>query len=419
MSEVKEKLGKLSLTNQYQVNFSSLNQTVLDYLQTLGIDNAKNFLSRDLGIYCSEASLPASAFATGEVKDNFMGIPQEFAHTRLYTDIDFSFYIDSDYTNLRIFEGWMDFISSGSIGEIGELTDNYYKRYRYPDEYKVQTMFISKFEKNIGSQIDYQFINTFPKTMTTIPVSYGDAELLKVNVTFNYDRYVVNPKGSFTSSNLSTFSDVERTLFRSFDRISSYASNSRKAIPIPDFDSNKSDNADFDLTSFKDAMEAGEQFFKDNPEYLKYQSLGKDLKIDFSKSDVPSKVSIKDSFTLTDELYPNKYKDLGKDLNIDFNYKNDKSGLSIKDSFGATGGGKQASDNNQKISEEKQMSGLRAVYEIVNPFSDFNKEQRSKKSKATSGGDNKIGSDPTKDHRLGEDSKGKYRINSRGRKVYY
>ena len=35
------------------------------------------------------------------------------------------------------------------------------------------------------------------------------------------------------------------------------------------------------------------------------------------------------------------------------------------------------------------------------------------------GVDNKIGSDPTKDHRLGEDSKGKYRINSRGRKVYY
>ena len=114
MQDVKEKLGKLSLTNQYQVNFSSLKKTITDYLELNGIDNAKEFLSRDAGLLCSDASLPASAFATGEVKDNFMGIPQEFAHTRLYTDIDFTFYVDQDYTLLRIFEGWMDYIASGA-----------------------------------------------------------------------------------------------------------------------------------------------------------------------------------------------------------------------------------------------------------------------------------------------------------------
>ena len=41
-----------------------------------------------------------------------MGIPQEFAHTRLYTDIDLLL-VDYDYTNLRIFEGWIDYIHSG------------------------------------------------------------------------------------------------------------------------------------------------------------------------------------------------------------------------------------------------------------------------------------------------------------------
>ena len=114
MQDVKEKLGKLSLTNQYQVNFSSLKKTITDYLELNGIDNAKEFLSRDAGLLCSDASLPASAFATGEVKDNFMGIPQQFAHTRLYTDIDFTFYVDQDYTLLRIFEGLMDYIASGA-----------------------------------------------------------------------------------------------------------------------------------------------------------------------------------------------------------------------------------------------------------------------------------------------------------------
>ena len=50
MQDVKEKLGKLSLTNQYQVNFSSLNKTITDYLELNGIDNAKEFLSRDAGL---------------------------------------------------------------------------------------------------------------------------------------------------------------------------------------------------------------------------------------------------------------------------------------------------------------------------------------------------------------------------------
>jgi hypothetical protein len=189
MSEVKEKLGKLSLTNQYQVHFSNLNQTVMNYLQRLGIDNARNYLSRDLGILCSEASLPASAFATGEVKDNFMGVPQEFAHTRLYTDIDFTFYVDEDYTSLSIFEGWMDYISSGA--DVDPDQKAFYRRFKYPDDYKCNTMTITKFEKNIERTLMYEFKNAFPKSITSLPVTYGTADLMKVTVSFNYDRYTV------------------------------------------------------------------------------------------------------------------------------------------------------------------------------------------------------------------------------------
>ena len=192
MQDVKDKLGKLSITNQYQVNFSSLKKTITDYLEIIGLDYAKEFLSRDAGILCSEASLPASAFATGEVKDNFMGIPQEFAHTRLYTDIDFTFYVDQDYTLLRIFEGWMDYIASGADTDgVGPGQRGFYRRFKYPNDYKCDTMSITKFEKNLGRTLLYEFVNAFPKSITPIPVTYGTADLLKVTVSFNYDRYVV------------------------------------------------------------------------------------------------------------------------------------------------------------------------------------------------------------------------------------
>jgi hypothetical protein len=62
-----------------------------------------------------------------------------------------------------------------------------------PNQYKVDTMSITKFEKNAkGTKLQYDFINAFPKGMTSIPLSYGPAEILKVTVTFNYDRYVVD-----------------------------------------------------------------------------------------------------------------------------------------------------------------------------------------------------------------------------------
>jgi hypothetical protein len=167
-----------------------------------------------MGIMCFDASLPASALATAEVKDNFMGVPQEFAHSRLYTDIDFSFYIDKDYTLLRIFEGWMDYITSGAETEVEDLQKPFYRRMRYPDDYKVSSMYISKFEKNLDRALTYQFINAFPKSITPVPVTYGSADLLKVSVSFNYDRYIVNRKRrqpSILSSIFNLFSSAEST----------------------------------------------------------------------------------------------------------------------------------------------------------------------------------------------------------------
>ena len=198
MRDAKDIFGKISQTNHYVVSFSALNNAVVNHIRRkFGVSDVRDFVSRKSGLLCSEAVLPASGYATAQVKGDFMGIPQEFAHTRLYTDINFTFYVDNDYKNLRIFEGWMDYISSGS-GQ-NENTDFYYRRFQYPDTYKVDTMYISKFERDYKNEMVYQFRNAFPKSMTSIPVAYGTADLLKINVTFNYDRYIINP-GSYSGS---------------------------------------------------------------------------------------------------------------------------------------------------------------------------------------------------------------------------
>ena len=185
-------MGPLAQTNHFLVTISSLTPEVESYIQAFSnASDFRRFLAERGGILCSDASLPTSSYATAEVKDNFMGIPQQFAHTRIYTDIDFTFYVDENYTLLKIFEGWMEYISSGASPFMEQQTKSFYRRMRYPDSYKCNTLYINKFEKNFRRTMRYQFINAFPKAMSSVPVSYGSAEILKVTVSFNYDRYIV------------------------------------------------------------------------------------------------------------------------------------------------------------------------------------------------------------------------------------
>jgi len=214
MSDMKS-YGNLARTNLFQVTIESggwlplssgEGQSFADHLTNnllyYRISNFDTEIKDKIQILCAEATLPASSYATAEVKDNYMGIPQEFAHTRINTDIDFTFYIDRDYKMLMFFEAWMDFISGGNNPNITpaepslyDKDNNYYRRFKYPKQYKNSQFFIKKFEKDWNTSnatnISYQLINAFPKSIASIPVSYGEAELMKVTVTMNYDRYRV------------------------------------------------------------------------------------------------------------------------------------------------------------------------------------------------------------------------------------
>jgi len=186
-------MGPLAQTNHFLVTISSLTPEVESYIQSFSnASDFRRFLAERGGILCSDAVLPTSTLATAEVKDNFMGVPQQFAHTRIYTDLDFSFYVDEDYNLLKIFEGWMEYISSGANSSTLADDRAYFRRMRYPDSYKCDTMYINKFEKNFKKTMRYRFVNVFPKAMSAVPVAYGPADILKVNVSFNFDRYIVN-----------------------------------------------------------------------------------------------------------------------------------------------------------------------------------------------------------------------------------
>lgn len=176
-----------SIANLYEVSFSGF---------PVGIpDIEKEFVERELGLLCSDASLPATSFGTLEVNGHYQGRTEVFAHTRIYPSLSLSFYETRDHKTLMFFEEWQRFVTEEGSAE---ASFNHFYRMRFPSEYKCDSIFITKFEKNYrgsgySDTLVYQFIRAFPRNVTSVPVSYGQSEFTKVTVEFAYDRYIVNP----------------------------------------------------------------------------------------------------------------------------------------------------------------------------------------------------------------------------------
>lgn len=224
VSDIKGKLMQPALTSHYEVYFHPPSEKLskfINYGKDLRINNELTDL---LSLSCSEASLPGSTLATHELNNDFTGVTQRHAYRRLYDDrADFTFYVNHEYTQIRFFETWMRFITGEDIKTANTLGRSY--RVSYPKYYKT-TINITKFERNIGivgkdgktspnphkgskdkgaRKIVYSFFNAFPVSVNSMPISYDVSQLLKITVSFSYDRYVAGD-----SSFLGTYSDEPR-----------------------------------------------------------------------------------------------------------------------------------------------------------------------------------------------------------------
>ena len=180
------------------------------YLESNGV----KYDQEKLRLLCSETVLPGSSLATHENTTDFTGVTEKFAYRRVYDDrIDFTFYVDADnYLPIKFFECWIKYIAGESktpaTGRLSSTVPNYFYRVRYPKYYiSEQGLKVTKFERTSkneksknheGATLTYNFVNAFPLSITSMPVSYDTSSLLKCTVSFSYIRYY------YTSSVLAT-----------------------------------------------------------------------------------------------------------------------------------------------------------------------------------------------------------------------
>ncbi len=211
LSDIKSKLLRPSLTSHFLCQFTppgpvkGLISTRTNEAKIPSI-NYNNLNDVDLiTLSCSEASLPGSSLATIDIDNDFHGVSEKHAYRRLYDDrADFTFYVDSDYKIITFFENWIAFCA-GEIDLAGQKTRNFSYRAHYPESYKTDYLYITKFERDLNVAkrfLQYQFINAYPISLSSMPISYDTSSLLKCNVSFFYSRYVIfAPKSPLSSSN--------------------------------------------------------------------------------------------------------------------------------------------------------------------------------------------------------------------------
>ena len=202
----KHKILQPSLTSYFLVHIIEPAGTWGAFKKANGI-NFSSGTQDQLNLLCTETVLPGSSLATHEIKNDYTGVTENHAYRRLFDQkIDLTFLVNADrdaYLPIRFFEGWIRYIADEKDEENKSVTNpNYSYRMNYPDQY-YGGLEITKFERNHmmgGPQMTYHFVNAFPTSIISMPVSYDTSQTLKCTVTFNYIRYW-NEKSAFQKSN--------------------------------------------------------------------------------------------------------------------------------------------------------------------------------------------------------------------------
>ncbi len=223
VADIKANLLRPALTSHFEVEIPI----------PPGLQGSPGFLpsssQRKLNMMCSEAVLPGSQLATLEIMNDYQGVTERHAYRRQFDQsIDLTFYVDAgSYIPIKFFEKWISLaMSEDSDNQM--MNENYSYRAAYPDVYTATGLTVRKFERDHTNPIEYKFVKCFPLAITSMPVSYESASLLKCSVQMTYIRYILlenkiqnNPTTSLPSS----YNPFQQSQYNAAGFLSSAAAN--------------------------------------------------------------------------------------------------------------------------------------------------------------------------------------------------
>ena len=211
IQEFKERIltrsGGISSSNLYQFSIDAGEGGMRQYLADnnfTGTDTGDDIVN--LNLLCNEIQLPGVTYSSHDLTQPKKGITQKMATSKVFNELDVSFYCDAESMPLVFFRSWQDYIMGGlenpqlAYSEENSLGKYAHRAYaqRYYNSYTCDII-IHKLEKygidtpDEGEKKDYKvgfharLAKAYPYTVSSIPYSAGAAQLVKVTVGFYYE----------------------------------------------------------------------------------------------------------------------------------------------------------------------------------------------------------------------------------------
>ena len=217
IEEFKERIltrsGGISTSNLYQFSIDAGKGGMRKYLDDnnwTGTDTGDDIVN--LNLLCNEIQLPGVTYSSHDLTQPKKGITQKMATSKVFNELDVSFYCDAESMPLVFFRSWQDYIMGGlenpqfAYSESNTLAKYAHQVYaqRYYNDYtcdilihKLEKYGIDKFDfdsyDDLGRKKDYKvgfharLAKAYPYTVSSIPYSAGAAQLVKVTVGFYYE----------------------------------------------------------------------------------------------------------------------------------------------------------------------------------------------------------------------------------------
>jgi len=187
------KKGGVAPSNRFNVIFTPPSQSLLnlDPQAIIGSIISGNFEKdnlindpRDISILCQSITLPGRNISTFDHEDFKQS--NKFPYTFIDDDVTVSFLLTNDYYMRKMFDNWMSNIFSA---------DNYIVGYK--NNYAVD-LIIQQLDEQNTPVYGTKLIKAFPTAIEGIELSQDGQDVVKMSVTFAYDKFV--PEGPLSST---------------------------------------------------------------------------------------------------------------------------------------------------------------------------------------------------------------------------
>lgn len=125
-----------------------------------------------LALYCDQVQLPGLNYSTSA--NISYGESREIPYTRMFDNLNMSFYVDNDMRIKKFFDSWLY-----SVQNPFDRTFNYYNDY-------VKNIQIIVEDLENKEKYSIMLKECYPKTIGTIQLDYASKDIMKLSVTMAY-----------------------------------------------------------------------------------------------------------------------------------------------------------------------------------------------------------------------------------------